>query len=251
MKIIIADDEEFIRLGLQKILGKMELGIQVLGSYGNGLDAWSHISRLDEGELDVLITDIKMPMMDGLRLIEQMKDKQVATIVLSGFSEFEYARKALRYGVRDYLLKPVDKASLHELLVRIRQERQQPNDEKEAFVQQEEGPLLTREHYVIEQMKGIVEQEYDKNFEMERIADTVGMSASYLSRLFRQETGMTLTDYLIEIRIEKAKQYLSDHPNLKNYEISQLVGYNDPVYFNKLFKKMVGVTPKDFKGGHR
>jgi two-component system response regulator YesN len=251
MNIIIADDEEFIRLGLQKILGRMELDIRVLGSYANGLDAWSHISRLEAGELDVLITDIKMPMMDGLRLIEQMKDKPVATIVLSGFSEFEYARKALRYGVRDYLLKPVDKASLYELLVRIRQERQQPNEEQEASLQEEDEGLLTREHYVIERMKSIVEQEYDKNFEMERIADTVGMSASYLSRLFRQQTGMTLTDYLIEIRIEKAKQYLSDHPNLKNYEISQLVGYNDPVYFNKLFKKMVGVTPKDFKGGLR
>lgn len=99
-------------------------------------------------------------------------------------------------------------------------------------------------------MKTILEQEYGKNFEMERIADTVGMSANYLSRLFKQETGMTLTDYLIDIRIEKAKQFLSDHPNLKNYEISQLVGYSDPVYFNKLFKKMVGETPKDYKAKH-
>ncbi len=246
MNIIIADDEEFIRLGLQKILGKMELGIRVLGSYSNGHDAWSHISQLEDGELDVLITDIKMPMMDGLRLIEQLKDRPVAKIVLSGFSEFEYARRALRYGVKDYLLKPVDKASLHELLVRIRQERQQAAEEVP-----DDAERLTREHYVIEQMKSIVEQDYGKNFEMERIAETVGMSASYLSRLFRQETGKTLTEYLIEIRIEKAKQYLDDHPSLKNYEISQLVGYSDPVYFNKLFKKMVGVTPKDYKASPR
>lgn len=83
----------------------MDLDIKVIGSYSNGMDAWAQISKLSEGELDVLITDIKMPMMDGLRLIEHLRDKSIDTIVLSGFSEFEYARKALRSGVRDYLLK--------------------------------------------------------------------------------------------------------------------------------------------------
>ncbi|WP_138755300.1 response regulator transcription factor [Paenibacillus sinopodophylli] len=254
MNIIIADDEEFIRLGLQKILTKMDLDIHVIGSYSNGMDAWAHISKLGDGELDVLITDIKMPMMDGLKLIEHLRDKSIATIVLSGFSEFEYARKALRFGVRDYLLKPVDKANLYELLIQIKQEL---GEQKQAAIEAADGALPTeviskeKEHYVIEQMKNILEQEYGKNFEMERMAETVGMSANYLSRLFKQETGMTLTDYLIDIRIDKAKQFLTDHPNLKNYEISQLVGYSDPVYFNKLFKKMTGDTPKDYKGKHR
>ncbi|WP_419874674.1 helix-turn-helix domain-containing protein [Candidatus Pristimantibacillus sp. PTI5] len=253
MNIIIADDEEFIRLGLEKILTKMDLDITVIGSYSNGMDAWTHISKLGEGELDVLITDIKMPMMDGLKLIEHLRGKAIATIVLSGFSEFEYARKALRYGVRDYLLKPVDKANLYDLLIKIKQEREEnrlAGETNEPLLQQE--PISKeKEHHVIEQMKSILEQEYGKNFEMERMAETVGMSANYLSRLFKQETGMTLTDYLIDIRIEKAKQFLTDHPNLKNYEISQLVGYSDPVYFNKLFKKMTGETPKDYKGKHR
>ncbi|CAM4414815.1 YesN/AraC family two-component response regulator [Paenibacillus endophyticus] len=252
MNIIIADDEEFIRLGLQKILTKMDLDIQVIGSYSNGMDAWAHISKLGEGELDVLITDIKMPMMDGLKLIEHLRDKPIATIVLSGFSEFEYARKALRHGVRDYLLKPVDKSNLYDLLIKIKQERgeAQPGEANDTQ-QPAEAISKEKEHHVIEQMKSILEQEYGKNFEMERMAETVGMSANYLSRLFKQETGMTLTDYLIDIRIEKAKQFLTDHPNLKNYEISQLVGYSDPVYFNKLFKKMTGETPKDYKGKHR
>ncbi|OMF23511.1 DNA-binding response regulator [Paenibacillus sp. FSL H8-0548] len=253
MNIIIADDEEFIRLGLEKILTKMDLDLKVIGSYSNGMDAWTHISKLGDGELDVLITDIKMPMMDGLKLIEHLRGKRIATIVLSGFSDFEYARKALRYGVRDYLLKPVDKANLYEQLIKIKQERSDlASDYKgETAVKAAEPLSKEKEHHVIEQMKVILEEEYGKNFEMERISETVGMSANYLSRLFKQETGMTLTDYLIDIRIEKAKQFLTDHPNLKNYEISQLVGYSDPVYFNKLFKKIVGETPKDYKGKHR
>lgn len=254
MNIMIADDEEFIRLGLEKILTKMDLDIKVIGSYSNGMDAWSHISKLGEGELDVLITDIKMPMMDGLKLIEHLRGRTIATIVLSGFSEFEYARKALRQGVRDYLLKPIDKANLYDLLVKIKLERSEQESASAASGVtdlSQETITKEKEHHVIEQMKAILEEEYGKNFEMERMAESVGMSANYLSRLFKQETGMTLTDYLIDIRIEKAKQFLTDHPNLKNYEISQLVGYSDPVYFNKLFKKMVGETPKDYKGKHR
>ncbi|MGO4537472.1 response regulator [Paenibacillus sp. 2TAB19] len=252
MNIIIVDDEEFIRLGLQKILLKMDLDIQVIGSFSNGMDAWTHIAKLAPGELDVLITDIKMPMMDGFRLIEHIRDKSIAMIVLSGFSEFEYARKALRQGVRDYLLKPIDKAQLYELLTRLKSERQTAKEQEQLAEEASSQSLSAdKEHHVIERMKAILEQQYDKNFEMESIAETVGMSGNYLSRLFKQETGETVTDFLIRIRIEKAKQFMSDHPSLKNYEISQLVGYSDPVYFNKLFKKMVGVTPKDYKDKHR
>lgn len=248
MKIIIADDEEVIRLGLEKIMSKMDLDIQVIGSYGNGMDALTHISKLDTGELDVLITDIKMPMMDGLKLIEHVRDKSklFPIIVLSGFSDFEYARSALRYGVLDYLLKPIDKSQLYDILWKLRVVKK----EEEALRKPDTG-VADKEHHVIEQMKAILDKEYDKNFELERIAATVGMSGSYLSRLFKLQTGMTVTDYLIQIRMDKAKQFLTDHPNLKNYEISQLVGYSDAVYFNKLFKKMVGVTPKDYKVKYR
>ncbi|MNL81897.1 HTH-type transcriptional regulator YesS [compost metagenome] len=76
------------------------------------------------------------------------------------------------------------------------------------------------------------------------------LSPSYVSKLFRQQTGLTMTDYLIAVRMEKAKQFLTDYPQLKNYEVSSMLGYSDPVYFNKLFKKTVGLTPKEYKEKH-
>ena len=76
---------------------------------------------------------------------------------------------------------------------------------------------------------------------------TIELILSYLSKLFKQETGLTLTDYMIEIRIRKAKQLLKDAPDLKIHEIGTEVGYPDPAYFNKLFKKVVGVTPNEYK----
>ncbi|MFC5653558.1 response regulator [Paenibacillus solisilvae] len=250
MKLIIVDDEQLIRMGLEKIILKMDFEIEVAGSFANGMEAWTYLSKPGHEEPDVLITDIKMPMMDGLRLIELVreKNKDISIVVLSGFNEFEYARSALRFGVRDYLLKPVDKTLLFDLLTKLRHEKyaqaafeDDPGDERLP---------IESEHHVIDQVKTILERDYDKNFELERLAEMVELNASYLSRLFKNKTNMTITDYLILIRIEKAKQLLSDHPHLKNYEVSSLVGYNDPVYFNKLFKKIVGITPKDYKEKH-
>ena len=253
MQIMLVDDEEIIRLGLSKIISQMELDAVIIGSYGNGLDALNHLTRLNPGEVDLLITDIKMPMMDGLKLIEHARAKfeELPIIVLSGFNEFEYARKALRYGVMDYLLKPIDKTELYKLLKRLG-----PPISLEAAALPDGGEIdleeaeASSEHYVVERIKGILDKEYDRVFELERLADQINLSPSYISRLFKSSTGLTITDYLIQLRIEKAKQFLSDHPDLKNYQISQLVGYSDAVYFNKLFKRMTGMTPKDYKRRH-
>lgn len=249
INIMIADDEEVIRRGLEKISSKMDLDVNVIGSYGNGAEAWRHLELLSGRDIDLLITDIKMPKMDGFQLIEQARNRlQTLNIaVLSGFSEFEYARRAIRFGIMDYLLKPIDKAQLHELYTKVEAQKRQRAEFEEEPVQPQEGG----EHYVVEQIKLILEKEYRQNFELERLSDRVGMNASYLSRLFKCKTGKTITDYLIGIRISKAKELLKDHPDLKNYEIAEKVGYNDPVYFNKLFKKVCGVTPKDYKSGAR
>ncbi|CAM4458107.1 response regulator [Paenibacillus tarimensis] len=239
MKIMLVDDEDVIRLGLGKIISRMDMGAELIGSYANGEEAWEHLSRLQERELDLLITDIKMPMMDGLTLIEKVRERQLSVhiVVLSGFGEFEYARTALRHGVLDYLLKPVDKEQLYELLIRVGKERNQDSGYRE-----EDG-----DHYAVEQVRAILDREYGVPFELERLAEQIGMNASYLSRLFKNKTAMTITDYLIHVRIDKAKSLLLDNPSLKNYEIAQCVGYHDPVYFNKLFKKVVGMTPRDYK----
>lgn len=107
IRIMIADDEEVIRRGLEKITSRMDVEVEVIGSYGNGLEAWNHLSAMSSGDLDLLITDIKMPRMDGFKLIEEARGhmKNLPIAVLSGFNDFEYARRAIRFGVMDYLLE--------------------------------------------------------------------------------------------------------------------------------------------------
>lgn len=106
----------------------MEIDVHVIGSYGNGLEAWEHLEKLSREDIDLLITDIKMPRMDGFKLIEQARDhmEDIPIAVLSGFSEFEYARRAIRHGVMDYLLKPIDKTQLYELLKRVEDVKKRP-----------------------------------------------------------------------------------------------------------------------------
>jgi two-component system response regulator YesN len=249
LNIVLLDDEEVIRQGMEKILSKSELNLQIIGSYSNGLTALMELDKLDLNELDVVITDIKMPGIDGLKFIEKLREMApiIEIIILSGFNDFEYARKALRFGVTDYFLKPVDKFELFEVLKRIDNNKQDSQELKEL---KDQG-TGHNEHYVIEPLKQIIEKEYNKILDLESLSDRLGFSTSYLSKHFKQETGSTITDYLIQIRIQKAKQFIDDHPNLKIYEIANLVGYPDPVYFNKLFKKVVQLTPKEYKDRSR
>jgi len=250
MNIIIVDDEPMIRAGFEKMISRLDMNITVIGSYSNGFEALTHIDKIADYELDLLITDIKMPKMDGLKLIEATSGRRFAKMVFSGFNEFEYARKALRYGACDYLLKPIDKQQLVDVLLRIKQQKQvQLNGalatgDEELFSDQVD---FGKVHHAIEKLKTILLEQYDRNFDLELISETIGMSPHYLSRLFKQKTGITITDYLIDIRIDKAKQYLINYPHMKNYEISQSVGYGDPVYFQKLFKKVTGNTPREYK----
>ncbi|GIO88751.1 hypothetical protein J25TS5_56830 [Paenibacillus faecis] len=99
----------------------------------------------------------------------------------------------------------------------------------------------------VEVVKRWIEEHYSEQAELSSLAGLVYLTPTYLSKLFKQETGMTITDYLIEIRIKRAKQLLADSSNLKIHEVGHEVGYPDPAYFNKLFKRMVGVTPNEYK----
>lgn len=240
MKLMIADDEELIRLGLEKICLREVPGAEVIGSHRNGAEAWKQLSELARGEIDVLITDIRMPVADGFELIRRCRERWIdlPIIVLSGFNDFEYARRALRFDVTDYLLKPIDKPELIALLEGIRLEY--------ATISEPETDG-SPDHYAVERLKAIIEREYTQPLEFAELAERIEMNPSYVSRLFKNVTGQTLTDYLIGVRMAHAKRLLEDQPELKNYEIAERIGYGDPVHFNKLFKKTVGMTPKDYR----
>ncbi|MFD2333469.1 response regulator [Cohnella sp. GCM10020058] len=253
LKVMIVDDEEHIRLGIAKILSRYPGGLEIAGQHANGLEAMLRLSDMEPDELDVIITDIEMPMMDGLRFIEQAKAKLpgVFIVMLSGYNDFEYARQALRAGAADYLLKPMDKVEVFKLLDRFAAQKRERQDGADDADPQRTAVAAAPAESVstADRICRLIDQEYNKELDLSYIADKVGFNASYISKLFSRERGETITDYLNRVRIDKAKQFLRDHPGLKVYEIAHIVGYGDKIYFQKLFKRTVGVTPNEYRGG--
>ena len=263
--IVIADDEKVIRAGICKILSD-SLGDTIsIHEAKNGLEALELCRSVSP---DILITDIRMPGMTGLELIEIISEMYALSedsrtcecIVLSGYSDFEYARQAMRSGVMEYLVKPVDDEELSQAILRARKriESQKTADNLTKKLSEEnESMIMLFKEYNLGEQKGanaryvsqaidLITARYIGGITIEEAAEKLNISASYLSRLFKQETGYTFVDYLTYYRIKRAVELLRD-PSVKIYEVADLVGYSDARYFSQIFRKLTGVTPKEFR----
>lgn len=153
LKIIVVDDEELIRKGLVKVLSNFITEFQVLGEATNGFEAMELIGR----EIpDVVITDVKMPHMDGVELVKELERRypEIKKIVISGFGEFEYVRETMRYGALDYLLKPLDDEQLISLLKKItsfiESDKKQRRAESNLQEKLNEGLPFLKEQFIFE-----------------------------------------------------------------------------------------------------
>jgi len=238
LRIMLVDDEQVVRRGLEMILSKSGRDYTVVASCGDGLDALETLAKVCA---DVVVTDIRMPQMDGLALVNSLHNANanLPCIILSGYSDFEYARSALRFGATDYLLKPVDPEELFGCLDKIAAK----SPGKGSFLDSE----CPEEGHIVRNAKKIIENEYNGDLNVADIARRLYVHPNYLSRLFKRETGVNVTDYWLQIRLDKAKELLRDSPNLKIYEIAQYIGYNNSIFFNKVFKRIVGKTPKEYR----
>lgn len=121
LNVQIVDDEPIIRLGLQKLINWEEMGFEITCIAQNGKQA---LEQLEAEEVDLIITDIEMPIMNGLDFIKEVreKDKNVEIVILTAYEDFEYAKTAIRYGITQYILKPIEEKDVMQLLLQIRQE---------------------------------------------------------------------------------------------------------------------------------
>ena len=236
-RIILVDDEKHILRGMKLLISRLGEEYEVCETFNNAKDALDFIRRED---VDIIITDISMPEMTGLELIHEAKEikPDIKCVILSGYNDFEYARAAIKMSVADYLLKPVDDASLKEVLERISGQEENLTS-KIGIITSDE--LSKDTEFIIKE----IENHY-KDFSLTETASKINRSTDYVSRVFAKETGVHINDYLREVRMFIARKLLSDNENLMIYEVSEMVGYSDPVYFAKQFKKVTGVNPKDY-----
>ncbi len=256
IKLIIADDEQLVRKGLVLTTDWNRYGCEVVGEASNGLEGYELIKKTKPS---LVITDVRMPGLDGIRMIEQLKRDGIKSefIVISGYSEFEYAKQALKLGVTDFLVKPIEDTELSEALTKackIISEKERIGKLESQIENADRMFLLFKEytggtgegsHYVSRAIKYITAN-YKNDISIKTAADSLFISESYLSRLFKSEVGQTFGDYLTYYRIKMACKLL-ESPNVKIYSVANLIGYRDQRYFSVIFKKLVGLTPKEFR----
>lgn len=255
IRVVIVEDERILRKGLVLSIDWEALGCAVVGEGDNGRKG---LEIILQEKPDVVITDIKMPVMDGLEMLRLAREQySFHSIVLTGFSEFDYAKQAITLGVDDYLLKPVDETELSALMTHladtIRQERrnesilkqvrQKPGTEQTGAAV-EQADTGVKNYYVAQALEQI-KSRYNQKLSLDMLAKQLGVSASYLSQKFKEATGFTFLDFLNQYRLRKAIQLLSTG-KYRIVEVSEAVGFTNYKHFHAVFKKYTDLTPSEF-----
>lgn len=241
-KVIIVDDEKNICERMAKFLPWDEFDFEVVGTAKDGLAALDLVKSF---EPDLVLSDIKMPNIDGIQLAEQLNRHypDIVTVFISSYNEFELAQKAIHFNVKGYLLKPVMKNDFRELMSNL--------SKQNLFRLSEEVPKIKvhspeNASYYMEKAKKYLFENYAENITLKDVADELFIHEAYFSKLFNQEIGEGFNAFVNGIRIERAKEQLK-YSNKQLKDISNEVGFRSSSYFNRVFKQNVGVSPMTFR----
>lgn len=242
LKVLLVEDEDLIRRGLQFKMDWTAVGCVVVGEAASGEEGLEKIQALRP---DIVITDIRMQDMDGLEMLRAgLAVCSFRAVIISGYSEFDYAQQAISLGVSEYLLKPVDFNELKACLLKIAAQQQRES----AAQRQADAPLLPNldasrlgNKYAAEMLR-YIQEHYAQRISLTDLSQELNVSCTHLNAKFKAETGYTFHDFLNYYRISKAVE-LQKQGDLKLYEIAELVGFSDYKYFSKVYKKYVGYSP--------
>lgn len=255
IKVLIVEDEDIIRRGLVYTFNWLEIGggCIIVAEASNGVEG---LEKIQKHKPDLVITDIKMPKMSGLEMIENAKAQGFSfeSVILTSFSDFGYAKKSIDLKVEDYILKPVNEEKLKSVIAKIAKGIEEKNQiEQVSKVVLNAMQILnldyiehnsTRNNYVSKVLE-FIKKEYANKISIEKIADELNVSASYLSREFKKYTANTFLEFLNKFRIQRAVELLSSG-KFKVYEVAEKVGFLEYKHFYDIFKKYTGESPSTF-----
>ncbi|HIW21657.1 MAG TPA: response regulator [Candidatus Dorea intestinavium] len=239
-KVVLVEDETLIINSLERHIHSIDPSFEIVAKCSNGQEA---LSYLKNNSAHLVITDIMMPVMDGLSLAKKIQEgyPSMLTIILTGYADFNYARDALKSDVFDYLLKPVNPQELSDSL-------------NKARIHLETYYTLTEESHItgkdsatiVEYVKLYIMENYMNEVDFTSLASTLGFSSAYLTKIFTKCTNETPVRYLTAIRIREAKRLLID-TSLPIQKVGELVGYPDQFYFSKTFRKATDKNPSTYR----
>ena len=242
IQVLIVEDEPIILRYIEKKVKEIDPAtIQVAAATENPLKAMQYLSELT---IDLLLTDIEMADMDGLELIKRAKVKcpGLRVVILSGYSKFQYAQTALRYGVDDYLLKPLEENVFRTVFLQLRNSILgiELTEEDTDADSDENEPVAA---VVIERF---IKKNYRRRITINDLVEKFSYTPSYINRVFKKVYGISPIRYQVNLRIEKAKELLRAQPNADIKAIASAIGYDDPRYFSRVFHQFEGVSPSDW-----
>lgn len=238
---IVADDEHLIAKNIAKNIERCHPAFQVISVDYNGEDALQAIrKKLPQ----VLFTDIRMPVVDGLSLVKKAKEilPTLICIIISGYDDFEYAQKAIQYGVTDYLLKPVNVDELTALLKKL---EISVISAQENFTNTSHSQKLSTAE-IVHLIEKYIQKHYMTQIDLNTLAQHFGFSSSYLTKIFTKYVGTTPSKYIRHYRMTIACQLLANS-DLSIMDIASSVGYSDPFHFSKSFKSETGSSPSNYR----
>ena len=255
-RTLIAEDEPLMREYLRQNLHSIHSQFLAADCARDGLDA---LRMLNENHYDLLITDIKMPGMDGITLVEKMREsnKQIPVILLTGYDEFEYARAGLRLGVAEYLLKPLNDMELGECLERLKTRLE---SEKTIVLPAEWTPETiqsfisdcfangnTEQSLLAKRAATYISEHFTEQITQTDVAEALGVSSAYLSSIFHETTGESYSKFLTRLRMTQAAILLKADPTLTLQRVAELTGYVSDKHFINVFKRYFQMTPNEYR----
>jgi two-component system response regulator YesN len=239
-KVVIVEDEELVRKGIVLTVDWAALGCTVAGEAANGEEGLAQIRALRP---DLVVTDIRMPRMDGIEMLRALRQEgcRCCVLLLTAYNDFRYAQEALRLGAADYLLKPFEDGELEAAVQRVLPRAAEEAPAPPPLVEETEA----QSKYTQEAVRYIAAH-YGEELTLAQLAGALDVSESHLSHIFKKETGQTLNGYLTNYRIRQAMQRLGDCRSRVS-EVAEQVGYRDVTYFSATFKKITGLSPSEYQ----
>lgn len=245
LRVVIVEDEDIIRKGLICTVDWQSMGACVVGEAADGQEG---LAVVEAQQPDVVLTDIRMPCLSGLAMAEALRRSgcRAALVFLTSYADFSYAQEALRLGTADYLLKPVEEEALRAVLQKL----SRTGGAVDGPVLVDWLPLLQEDglNPYVRDVLGLIAAHYRERLSVEQTADALGISASYLSRKLKEQTGHTFNSLVTRYRLQQSLSLLREG-RLRVYEVAEQVGFGDYKNFAQVFRKYLEMTPSQFMQG--
>ena len=242
LAVLLVDDEIMIREGFKQLFDWEAHDCQVVGEAADGMEA---LGKIDSLRPDIVIMDINIPIMNGLKVIQlsRVKHPDIAFVIVSGYDDFSYCQQALRLQITDYILKPVNYeefgSCIDNLKISLFERRVSQTPVPQA---QEERTITSITRFLQEHM--------GEDVSLGVLSEEFHLNPQYISQLFKSEIGVGFLAYLTGIRMERARKLLLT-TDLPVAEVAERCGYGDYRVFTKVFKKNEGVTPSQYRRDFR